>query len=521
MRTIKNICKILAGIVAVISATACDDFFELPPTNEMVLDEFWQSEDDVLSVTMSCYRAMQESDFLKRLIVWGEFRSDNMRQGPANGDENLRYIANLNILPSNGYSSWGNYYNVINLCNTVEHFAPGVCEKDPNFTPAKLNAYLAEVKGIRAYCYFVLIRAFRDIPFSVTPVIDDTEEFSLKQSEPDEILDFLIEDLIKAEPMASTTYANRTYTKGRITQAAVRTLIADMCLWRGRYEDCITYCDKVLNDKNNVLSMENSLNYCRSIFIDGLSSETIFELQFLPINYANSAVADFYGEMSLGYSQQIIPYDFTTSARSIFTDTDLRLRTSLYSTASSGASIRKYTSYLSGSDLTSSSVNNSNYHFIDPTSSNWVVYRLPEVYLMKAEALTELNQDLQTAFELACISYDRANPEAGIGSLNFDNYNTPANLLDFIYDERQREFLFEGKRYFDILRRITHHRDQFKNLVNSYLMVKYDDLDQSTVSSKLSAFDALYMPINASEMRANGLLVQNPFYKTSTDITSD
>ena len=90
MRTIKNICKILAGIVAVISATACDDFFELPPTNEMVLDEFWQSEDDVLSVTMSCYRAMQESDFLKRLIVWGEFRSDNMRQGPANGDENLR-----------------------------------------------------------------------------------------------------------------------------------------------------------------------------------------------------------------------------------------------------------------------------------------------------------------------------------------------------------------------------------------------------------------------------------------------
>lgn len=31
--------------------TACEDFFDLRPTNEMVLDEFWQTESDVLSVT--------------------------------------------------------------------------------------------------------------------------------------------------------------------------------------------------------------------------------------------------------------------------------------------------------------------------------------------------------------------------------------------------------------------------------------------------------------------------------------
>lgn len=51
-------------------------------------------------------------------------------------------------------------------------------------------------------------------------------------------------------------------------------------------------------------------------------------------------------------------------------------------------------------------------------------------------------------------------------------------------------------------------------------MGKYDNLDQSTVSSKLSAYDALFMPINATEMRANQLLVQNPFYRQSTDITN-
>lgn len=517
---IKNLLKTMLGALAALSLVACNDFFDLQPTNEMVLDEFWQSEDDVLSVTGSCYRGMQEGDFLKRLIVWGEFRSDNMILGPANNDGDLRYIATLNLLPSNNYSRWNNFYNVINLCNTIEYFAPSVRDKDPNFTQAQLNAYIAEAKGIRAYCYFTLVRAFRDIPFSTKPVIDDTEEFQLPQSDPDEVIDFLIEDLKSVEPTAASTYSNRTYTKSRMTQAAIRALIADMCLWRGRYEECITYCDRLLHDTNNVFVMENAMGYSRNLFVTGLSTETIFELNFNTANYSNYAVADFYGEMSQGYQQQIIPYDFESGVRQIFGETDLRERTSYYASSNTGASVRKYTSYLPSSALTSPNVSSGSYVMGNPYECNWIIYRLPDIYLMKAEAMAELNTDLEGAFSLACITYDRANPEAGAGSLNFADYNSQESVLNFIFDERQREFLYEGKRYFDLLRRISHHRDQFKNLVDTYLMGKYDNLDQSTVSSKLSAYDALFMPINATEMRANQLLVQNPFYRQSTDITN-
>lgn len=516
---IKTLTKALAILAVATAMTGCDSFFELPPTNEMVLDEFWQSEDDVLSVTGSCYRNMQESDFLKRVIVWGEFRSDNMLVGPLSGDNNLRYIASLNLLPSNGYTSWGNFYNVINLCNTVEYFAPGVCDVDPNFTQARLNNYLAEVKGIRAYCYFTLVRAFRDIPFTTEPVVDDSAELQLPQSDPDKVLDTLIDELEAIEPYAAATYSNTTYTKGRMTQAAIRALIADMCLWRGRYSETIDYCDRILHDTNNVFTMETAMNYSRSVFIDGLSQETIFELNFNPVNYLNYAVADFYGDQSLGYQQNIIPYDFESANRDLFAETDIRRRTSYYTSSSTGAAIRKYVAYITGTDLTSSSVGASSYTFASPYESNWVVYRLPEIYLMKAEAIVESGGNLQEAFNLACISYDRANPEAGTGSLSFTDYNSQDAMLNFIFDERQREFMFEGKRYFDILRRITRHRDQFRNLVNNYLTGKYDNLDQSTVSSKLSSYDALFLPINSTEMRANLLLEQNPFYRTSTDIT--
>ena len=137
------------------------------------------------------------------------------------------------------------------------------------------------------------------------------------------------------------------------------------------------------------------------------------------------------------------------------------------------------------------------------------------------QVLAEAGTDLGEAFRLASLTYDRANPDLGTGSLNQAEYASQTAVLNFIFDERQREFMFEGKRYFDIIRRINHHRSDFRNIVNSYLLPKYADLDQSTVSSKLSAYDALFMPINDTEMRANLLLKQNPFYATSSDINLD
>lgn len=512
-----NIGKGLLCLAAAVSLSGCDDFFDLQPSNEMVLDEFWKSEDDVLSVTGACYRGMADEGFMKRLIVWGEFRSDNMLEGSSNGDGDLRYINNLNLLPSNGYSSWGQFYNVINLCNTVEAFAPGVRAEDPNFTQSQLNAYLAEVKGIRAFCYFTLVRAFRDVPFVIEPTIDDTKSFNAPQADPDELIDFLIADLKDVEPSAAATFGNRTYNKGRMTQAAIRALIADMCLWRGRYDEVIDYCNRVLDDTNNVLSMESAMSYSRSLFVTGLSSETIFELQFSSPTIGNGAVANFYGPRQQGYPQQIMPYDFESGTRSIFGETDLRRRTSYSTVNGTDATIRKYVSYLTGTALTGSTVTTADYQMVLPNEANWIIYRLPDIYLMKAEAMAESGQDLEDAFRIACITYDRANPEAGAGSLSYSDYSGREALLNFIYDERQREFLFEGKRYFDLVRRISHHRDQFRKIVDSYLLTKYDD--QSTARTKLGSYDALFMPINSTEMRANMLLVQNPFYKQSTDIT--
>ena len=55
-------------------------------------------------------------------------------------------------------------------------------------------------------------------------------------------------------------------------------------------------------------------------------------------------------------------------------------------------------------------------------------------------------------------------------------------------------------------------------MVNAYLLKKYSKLDNTTTKSKLSELNALYMPINVDELRANTALKQNPFYVTSSNI---
>ena len=151
-------------------------------------------------------------------------------------------------------------------------------------------------------------------------------------------------------------------------------------------------------------------------------------------------------------------------------------------------------------------------------NQNKIWWRLADIYLMKAEALVEIGTDLQGALDLVSKTFDRANPDLGSGSLSISNYNMQSAMRNLVFDERQREFLFEGKRYFDLLRRIRREDGKPANVVNAYLLKKYSKLDNTTTKSKLSELNALYMPINVDELRANTALKQNPFYVTSSNI---
>ena len=96
-----------------ISVTSCD--IDLLPLNEVVYENFWTNKDDVESVVASCYDGMRSADYQKRVIVWGELRSDNVAPGPnVNTDGNASNLMKGSLKTTNSYCDWAPIYTTIN-----------------------------------------------------------------------------------------------------------------------------------------------------------------------------------------------------------------------------------------------------------------------------------------------------------------------------------------------------------------------------------------------------------------------
>lgn len=511
----KKLISILSIAVLMIVLPGCGDWLDIRPESEIVLDDFWQNESQVNQVLAACYRSITEGDVMSRMLVWGELRSDNVTFG-RNMPTDMYKMLNVDISADNGYCHWGAFYTVINNCNNFLHYAPGVVELDANFTESKLHSMQAEVLTLRALMYFYLVRTFENVPWVEEPSIDDAQDYKIPQSTEDFILDKLVADLQTALKYSRDNYETNIYSKGRITTNAVRALLADIYLWREEYSKCSEMCDQILNDKN--LELEEGENVISKVFYQGNSKESIFELQFDDDLMFNWVVRDYFGAYGNESGQWSFPGIFVTGKFSPFnfnaggskeSTEDLREKDFLrQETGGDRYYVFKYAGALRQENATTKV---STYYYRNVTA-NWIVYRLSEIYLMKAEALIQLEANPAEAIELINTVYMRSNTEEGEKDLSADNYTSKLKLDELYMRERQRELMFEGKRWFDLMR-LARRVDSPAPLL-SYVTRKFTG-GGSNQSTKMSVMDALYLPVHTDELKANSALVQNEFYKVT------
>ena len=514
--------------ILIFAGSGCAKWLDLKPESEIILDDFWQSESQAESVVAGCYKSMTSDDIMSRMILWGEGRSDNVGYYDTN-DEDLKKMVRFDLGISNNYCKFGPFYTVINYCNTFLYYAPGVLDADPNFTRAELNSLEAEVLTIRSLAYFYLVRMFRNVPWVNKPSINDQQNFYIPQSPERDVIDSLISNLHTALLYAPTTYGSVDGDKGRVTKNAVMALLADIYLWDNQYENCIQMCNQIMADKDLKLVDGQSVLY--NVFYKGNSSETIFELQFGDADenkQFNNIVKDYYGSSSdalvaLSFSDFLVNKGSIKSAKSPFnlnlggtieSPNDRRQDDDVYLTFGLSTGyfpIFKYAGVERGENIDGTT----SYYYYRNNSANWIVYRLPDIILMKAEALVELDRnqaDLEQAMTLVNTTYARANSRNEIDSLNIANYQSKDAMERLVLRERQRELLFEGKRWFDLMRRAR--RIGSVTPLLEYVTEKLSQSSGTQINSN-SIIDALYLPINKSELDANPELKQNPYYDTS------
>ena len=577
--------KIFSILLASVALTSCVDTVILPE-NVTVDDDFWKKKSEVSAVVSAAYAQLRDQVAIRNMIIWGDFRSDELvvtsalpaSTTPAKnlGPIALAQVYSLNIEPDNVFTSWYPFYSAINYCNLVLEKAEGVVAVDPDYTLEDYFVNRAQALALRAFCYFYLTKVFHDIPVTPGAYMQSSADLNAPQATPDSVLNMCINDLKEAEQYA---VSNNIYgdwrDKGYLNKDGINAILADIYLWRASvnrdasdYQACVDCCDKIIKAKKEAYEQDGSKRYRfgqddqekdyylsahNTMYADLFgqngqnAEESIFELQFKLSSANNTGMDQMYFRYrnrsadSYGYlkaSSKFGTVDGTGNGVWI-NNADQRLYEFLYDAGSGSVEqfgVRK------GVATTTSGLKTADSKRDQRTSvyQNWILYRLTDVMLMKAEALVQLynlagkaetDTRNEEAFAICQFVNDRALSDEDKSSFTLKYSTYKDRMEELVLAERARELCFEGKRYFDLMRYNYRHTsvqaDLTKYLFDEDYPVVTNNDDFLTLllrkypapaamRSKIREERNLYMPINLEETEINTNLVQNPVYKSSS-----
>lgn len=568
-----------------LGTTSCDDFLTIYPSNEITEEQFWEDRTDLESGIRGCWKQFISQDIMERMVVWGECRSDNFDLMTESWDDmkdlmNANLLETNSLFNWSAFYKTINFCNkVLQYGPLVVERDKSFTSEDWKPVEAEMKALRA-----LNYFYLVRTFREIPFEFKPIGSEHDVKEHSGRQFMAEVVLDSIINDVEAVKDNGMRQYTNELDNKGRFTRESIYTLLADMYLWRAAknaspdsvakygsksqddYQKVIEYCDAVLDmymeryDRDNPMgggtSSENNENPYHlirmnanggtqdvvddvydEIFVQKNSRESILELQFDGSTNSNTCLYNYRGYNGLyrhrdnntGLLQASAPCQTVTrnidNTSGLFSQSDIRRWQSLVYTEAGQRvySIGKYTYQSITHDNLEDNSEGTENTFIPTGSfnSNWIIYRLSDVLLMKAEAITRLDapttEQLQDAFNCVTMILYRSNPSVTTDrdKLSFTDYQEPSQLFDLVMRERRREFFGEGKRWFDLVR-MAEHDGTTTNML-TLLLTKYAT-NTNAVRAKLASMNSLYSPVYENELKVNPNLHQNPAWEKEETI---
>lgn len=519
----KKLLSSISIILLLLGATSCDAWLNLAPEDGVTREDFWQSKEQVESAVVGIYCEMMNTECIDRMFLWGELRADMVIDGTR---PNALYTAirSGEIATDNSVCKWSSFYKVINNCNLVIEYAENALGLDASYSQKEADLFIAEAKALRALMYFYLTRSFGDVPLVLEASISDDQEYHIAKTSQDSVLMQIELDLTEAEQVmqASPSY-NMNFPKGRMTVWAVKAILADVYLWTGKYNEVIERCNAILNSDcfsmikvpRTALPGLQELYYADAGAIDlmflnvwgnGNSDESIFEL-----NFDETKTNGFYKLLSSAQNVLAANTDYIEGNYFPLYELD----EDVYDVRSNGYS---YQGTIVWKHM---ALNRETARTSQQSHSNWIFYRYPDVLLMKAEALIQkgTQADLQEAYSLIKQVRVRANALES-DETDFSGMINASELEQFLLDERAREFMFEGKRWYDVLRFARRNNYARIDYLMDLALNSAPTGKQQSLQSKYGDHRSHYWPIHEDELMSNQSLVQNQFYQTTSTPTN-
>lgn len=379
---------------------------------------------------------------------------------PTESDPNAQafYTYGLTTLNSNVGSLWASPYTGVYPVNAILTKVP----LSPGLSASFKKQIVAEMKVMRAVYNFDLVNLFGDVPLITST--DYKANSNTGRTPADSVYDQILHDLTDAQQDLQMAYPSAG--RYRPNKNVATAFLAKVHLYRKEWQAAYDAANAVIG--SNVYSLETDLN---SVFLDG-SKEAIWQIPATGNSFVTTDAQNF-----LPYYPGATPsYILTSYLVNAFESGDRRLQQWAGATIPYGITTTVYYPYKYKN------------MYPDVTVEDFMIFRLSELYLIRAEAAAHLGNGSDA---LADVNVVRA--RAGLGASTADPSDQAA-VLTAVLHERQVELFTEwGNRWFDLKRTGT---------ATAVL---------GSEKTGWQPYAALY-PVPYTEMQLNPLLKQNPGY---------
>ncbi|MBO4362448.1 MAG: RagB/SusD family nutrient uptake outer membrane protein, partial [Paludibacteraceae bacterium] len=274
--TIKNI-AIIACSSMLLTLTSCDDFLNREPYGEFTAAQL--SDESIEGLLASAYAGLEAHYFGNNEAFAGpstnwifDVRSDDAYKGGGGvtmeANIHMLEVANINSENVSCFNKWQNNYFAI---SRVHQAWRGIV----NSNVEGKDALLGELRVLRAWYYFDLIRIFERIPYFAEN--DDPSTARYDAYTRDEIFGFIKEDLRKAYADLPESQAQ----VGRFNKYVAAALMAKVSAFTSSWADVVTYSDYVIGSGKYEL-YQNFADMSKIEFNN--QKESIMAIQFSTAN---------------------------------------------------------------------------------------------------------------------------------------------------------------------------------------------------------------------------------------------
>lgn len=227
--------KILLFVFLLGTVSSCKKYLDVIPDNLATIESAFTSRTTAEKYLFTCYAYMPShgSAAESALVIGDELWMVNPQVPEFYFNQAFEDIAlNRQNMVSPGLNYWDGgrggkpLFRAIRDCNI---FLENI-ESVPGMADTERNRWIAEVKFLKAYYHFWLLRMYGPIPLirSNIPVYANKEEVKVKRAPVDECFDYIVQLLNEASPDLPDAIASETTERGRITRPIVLTVKASI-----------------------------------------------------------------------------------------------------------------------------------------------------------------------------------------------------------------------------------------------------------------------------------------------------